>query len=79
MEIKTLKQKVLAFLHEQLEANKIPHIRKGMVEDFEKFIQGLLAEQQTNRAADKMIAQKQESEEPLTKALASEDISESNS
>lgn len=79
MENKTLKQKVLDFLHEQLEANKIPHIRKGMVEDFEKFIQGLLAEQQTGRAANKMIAQKSEIEEPITKALASENNSEENS
>ena len=63
MENKTLKQRILTFLHDQLEANKIPHIRKGMVEDFEQFVQALLAEQQTIRAADKMIAQKPEQED----------------
>ncbi len=79
MENKTLKQRVLAFLHDQLEANKIPHIRKGMVEDFEQFVQALLAEQQTSRAVDKMMAQKPDPDEPATEALASEDTNEANS
>lgn len=53
-----LRQKILDFLYKQVEDNKIPHIRKGMPEDFEKFIVSLFEDVQVTTAADRMMAKK---------------------
>ena len=33
-----LKERILAFLYKKVSENKIPMIRKGLVEDFEQFV-----------------------------------------
>jgi len=50
-----IKSKILAFLYDQVQQNKIPQIKKGMVEDLEIFIMDLLAEQEAHIAASRMI------------------------
>jgi hypothetical protein len=49
-----IKLKVLEFLHTQVNKGSIPHIRKGMVEDLEKFISDLSNEKQIQSMADRM-------------------------
>lgn len=39
----TLKDRILDFLYKQVSENKIPTIRKGMVEEFEGFVLNELA------------------------------------
>jgi hypothetical protein len=51
-----IKLKVLEFLHGQVNKGSIPHIRKGMVEDFEKFIIDTLNERQMQAMADRMAS-----------------------
>lgn len=51
-----IKQKILVFLHKQVNENKIPHIRKGMVEDFEGFINDVLADLEAHRSAERMAS-----------------------
>lgn len=50
----TLKERVLEFLYKQVSENKIPTIRKGMVEDFERFVIYELAEAESMRLSVKM-------------------------
>jgi hypothetical protein len=49
-----IKLKVLEFLHSQVNKGSIPHIRKGMVEDLEKFVADLANERQIQSMADRM-------------------------
>lgn len=49
-----MKNKILDFLYTQVSKNNISHIRKGMVEEFESFILGLIAETESLKYADKM-------------------------
>lgn len=51
-----LKEKILVFLYEQVQEKKIPQIKPNMVEDFEKFIVSLLAEQEAYESAHRMKA-----------------------
>jgi len=53
-----LKSQILEFLYDQVSQNKIPQIKKGMVEDLEGFIAKLLAELESARAAERMTMQK---------------------
>ena len=50
-----MRDKILQFLYEQVKANKIPQIKKGMVEEFEEFISNLIASKDENRVAEKMM------------------------
>ncbi len=50
-----LKARVLEFLYEQVNQNKIPHIKKGMAEDLEVFISNILEEQQVKNVTDRML------------------------
>lgn len=49
-----LKARVLAFLYTWTEENKIPNIRKGMVEDLEQFITTLQSETEIQKSAERM-------------------------
>lgn len=49
-----LKERVLQFLYKQVEDNKIPNIRKGMVEDFEGFVLAELARVESNKLAARL-------------------------
>ena len=51
-----LKGKILDFLYKQAEDNKIPYIKKGMVEDLEQFVTGILADVDAQKSADRMKA-----------------------
>ena len=53
-----LARKCLDFLYEQVQANKIPQIKKGMVEDLEHFATSLLDEIESRKVADRMAQQK---------------------
>ena len=46
--------RVLEFLHAQVNKNNIPHIKKGMVEDVEKFVLDILNERQMEQMAARM-------------------------
>lgn len=52
-----LRKKVLEFLYDQVNQGKIPHIRKGMVEDLEVFVTSVLEEQQVKQVSDRMLDQ----------------------
>ena len=62
-----IKLKVLEFLHGQVNKGSIPHIRKGMVEDLEKFVADLENERQSQVMADRMAAEAKKAEEVSTK------------
>lgn len=49
-----LRTKSLNFLLEWINKNNIPHIRKGMVEDLEKFVTDQLADAESNRIVNSM-------------------------
>ena len=49
-----LKERILLLLHKWLSENKIAHIRKGMVEDMEQFVNKELSDLEIKRAADRM-------------------------
>ena len=49
-----LKAKILEFLYEQVTTNKIPQIKKGLVEDLEKFVTSVLAEREMSQASQRM-------------------------
>ncbi len=53
-----LRSKVRDFLHKWLNDNKIPHIRKGMVEEMEQFVNSELSDAQIRQITEKMAAQK---------------------
>ncbi len=52
-----LRQKILKLLYKQVSENKIPQIRKGMVEDFEQLVLDELAEAESQRSAARMKLQ----------------------
>lgn len=52
-----IKLKVLEFLHSQVNKNNVPHIKKGMVEDLEKFVVDTLNERQMQQMADRMASE----------------------
>lgn len=52
-----VRTKILNFLYDQVSQKKIPHIRPGMVEEFEEFIQKLLAEEEIHKMSDRMAQQ----------------------
>ncbi len=52
-----MRAKILDFLYDQVSQKKIPHIRPGMVEEFEEFIQKLLADQEISKMSDRMAQQ----------------------
>lgn len=54
-----MRNKILAFLYEQVNQGKIPQIRKGMLEDFEKFVTDLLAEDELTRSSTQMQLKQQ--------------------
>lgn len=49
-----LRNEILAFLYKQVQENKIPQIKKGMVEDLEGFISYLLSKKETDMMAERM-------------------------
>lgn len=54
-----LKTKVMQFLYKWTTEGKIPHIRKGMVEELEAFITDEQAKLEAERAAESMMAQQE--------------------
>lgn len=61
-----LKGRILEFLYEQVQANQIPHIRKGLVESLEQFVIAELAAAESARLSEKMRRQAQTLEEPTS-------------
>jgi len=55
-----LKIKTLEFLHGWLNDNKIAQIRKGMPEDLENLILSIIADAETQRSAERMVARSEE-------------------
>jgi hypothetical protein len=55
-----LTEKTREFLHQWLNKNFVSSIRKGMVEDLEKFALDISAEIESNKAAQRMKEQAQE-------------------
>jgi len=51
-----VKPKALEFLYKWVSENKIPQIKKGMVEDLEALINSKLAEAEYNKTASRMQA-----------------------
>ena len=49
-----LRHRIMDFLYDQVGKKKIPHINKGMVEDFEQFVSELLAEKEMKITTDRM-------------------------
>lgn len=56
--MQNIKPKSLDFLYKWVSENKIPQIKKGMVEDLEAFAVAMLAEVESARSAERMQAQK---------------------
>ena len=49
-----LQQRALNFLYDQVQSNKIPQIKKGMVDDLVGFVESILAEQEAKSIAFKL-------------------------
>ena len=56
-----MKNKILDFLYDQVQQNKIPQIKKGMVEDLEGFINTLIAEDEAAKMAMRMAERAKQS------------------
>ncbi len=52
--------RILNFLYQQVKENKIPQIKKGMVEDLEAFVASELAVHQAEAMAKRMRAQSEQ-------------------
>jgi hypothetical protein len=49
-----LRNEILNFLYNQVQENKIPQLKKGMVEDLENFINYLLSRKEAEVMAERM-------------------------
>ena len=56
-----IKIKVLEFLYKWTQDSKLPHIRKGMVEDLEAFVLSFLNEAQAQQTANRVANTLEES------------------
>lgn len=63
-----LRQRILDFLYEQVKSNKISQIKKGMVEEFEAFIEGIFAEKEAAKSAERVLQTRQQLEEPKSES-----------
>lgn len=54
-----LKNKALDFLYSQVSQGKIPQIKKGMVEDLEKFVTDIVTELQISKTIARMEQKKE--------------------
>jgi len=57
-----IKKLILEELYEQINLNMISHIRKGQVERWDAFVTKLLADTESQKAAERMIAKGESNE-----------------